>query len=98
MGEHYRVSRVFPTNCPVGKKELPGWRIRSVHKLDKNGEGRCAQLQLSDINNLKYDLFGFKGKNATSLNMIGTCFQYARGGGKFLIEETHCQRVGANND
>eukprot|EP00943_MAST-04B_sp_MAST-4B-sp1_P009760 g9760.t1 len=80
--------------------ELPGWTFKTVHKIDKNGHGDCAQLQLSDVNNNRFDLFGYRHnhyskedekKFGTDFGMLGTCFQYARSGGKYIMPPKDCK-------
>ena len=82
------------------KTEMPGWTMHSSHKLDKNGNGHCAQFQLSDTKNNLFDLFGYRhnhyskedeAKFGTDFGLLGNCFQYARHGGKYIMPPKPCK-------
>ena len=82
------------------ERELPGWTVKTVHKLDQNGNGACGQIQLSDVNNNRFDLLGYRHnhysdqdreKYGTDFGYLGTCFEYARKGGKYIMPPRDCQ-------
>ena len=61
-GEVLKMKKTYEKIITSLVKDLPGWKVIVVHKLDENGLGHCAQFQFVEQSKSAHlDLFGYVG-------------------------------------
>ena len=80
--------------------ELPGYSVKTLHKLDANGKGHCGQIQVIDTYGNMFDLFAYRHnhyskedekKYGTDFGYLGTCFSNARQAAKYIMPLKPCK-------